>query len=408
MLVGAAPLLGQSQQDRSPVSGRERIAWNQSGQWTELRFRIFVDGVAFDAAGVHCVGVDQWEPAFECSATLPPMSAGPHELRISAMRAIAESERSNPLFVLRSPDEHAAGTTDRGNAIVIGSRLADPTDVASVGDDLVLVSERDGRVLAMDQTHSGFTEAARIPQVQTGAGRGLLSIAASPQGDPQQYVFALHSTAAGARLVRFTRAGSTLFNRVTLLDLPLSHSTPRGVVRVGPDRKVYLALDDAGDESRVGDLSSYNGKVLRIDGDGTAADDAPNGSIVFAVGVNVPVAMTWTANGTRLWVAGGDRQGRQLVAVSELQGGLASRRQTFSLAALSNLAAAIGAERIDESVWIADGDGLWVTLTSNGPAVTVRRGPDIGAGSVRALDRSRQWLFVLTATELMRLSNQPH
>ena len=56
------------------VTGSERIAWNQGGDLTGLRFLAFVDdnSVALDQAACNASG--------ECSSPLPPMNDGTHTI----------------------------------------------------------------------------------------------------------------------------------------------------------------------------------------------------------------------------------------------------------------------------------------------------------------------------------------
>jgi glucose/arabinose dehydrogenase len=88
-----------------------------------------------------------------------------------------------------------------------------------------------------------------------------------------------------------------------LLDrIDAAPARPAAVVRFGPDAKLYLALDDGGDPSRGGDLGSFSGKVLRLNGDGTTPSDQPAASPVFSLGLGSPRGMAWDALGSPLWL----------------------------------------------------------------------------------------------------------
>jgi hypothetical protein len=64
----------------------------------------------------------------------------------------------------------------------------------------------------------------------------------------------------------------------------------------------YVAFDDGGDARRRGDPASLNGKVLRLNPDGTTPA-AAHGTPVFAAGFGSPVAIDWDPETSTLWVA---------------------------------------------------------------------------------------------------------
>jgi glucose/arabinose dehydrogenase len=73
-------------------------------------------------------------------------------------------------------------------------------------------------------------------------------------------------------------------------------------VRFGPDSKLYLALDDGGRAARAGDLGSYNGKVLRLNGDASTPSDQPGGNPVYVGDINQPRGVAWSKSQPVLWI----------------------------------------------------------------------------------------------------------
>src|ERR1700730_9946264 len=88
------------------ITGAERIGWDQeAGSADELatfQYLIYVDNVGTEAQNVSCASPAS--AGFACSGQLPPMSAGPHALALSAYIDSAgmrlESPRSDVLNVL--------------------------------------------------------------------------------------------------------------------------------------------------------------------------------------------------------------------------------------------------------------------------------------------------------------------
>ena len=98
------------------VAGSERFGWTQSasdrGELSTFRYAVYVDGARVELTDVSC------EPSsaaastqFECSAPLPPMTAGTHALELVMFvvkdNGLRESPRSAPLMITKA----GAGTT---------------------------------------------------------------------------------------------------------------------------------------------------------------------------------------------------------------------------------------------------------------------------------------------------------
>jgi glucose/arabinose dehydrogenase len=74
-----------------------------------------------------------------------------------------------------------------------------------------------------------------------------------------------------------------------------------GIVRFGPDRRLYLGLEDLDARSVAQDLGSLSGKILRLSEDGTVPRDNPLGSPVFSHGHANPVGLAWHPETGDLW-----------------------------------------------------------------------------------------------------------
>ena len=66
---------------------------------------------------------------------------------------------------------------------------------------------------------------------------------------------------------------------------------------------LYAALDDGGDQRLRGDAASLNGKLVRVNSDGTTPVDARGGNPAIAAGFGSPLAMDWDPVTSTLWVA---------------------------------------------------------------------------------------------------------
>jgi glucose/arabinose dehydrogenase len=109
------------------------------------------------------------------------------------------------------------------------------------------------------------------------------------------------------KVVRFhsTDGGLTAASQATVLDMPgetqpQSHQISN--LSIGPDGKLYVHMGDGFMSATAQDLSSFRGKILRLNVDGTAPPDNPfyDGSgtardYVFAYGFRNPFGGAWRA-----------------------------------------------------------------------------------------------------------------
>ena len=73
-----------------------------------------------------------------------------------------------------------------------------------------------------------------------------------------------------------------------------------GRLRFGPDGKLYAATGDAQNGDNAQNINSLNGKVLRINPDGTVPSDNPFGNYVWSYGHRNPQGLAFDSQG-RLW-----------------------------------------------------------------------------------------------------------
>jgi glucose/arabinose dehydrogenase len=333
------------------ITGSERIGWDQrAGDVVELAatsYVIYVDGVRTPLTEVTC-GNSPTAAGFACSGRLPPMSAGAHTLQLASTVVDGspfESDRSAALNVtvrpltagdLRPPagaEQRAASMTAGPIVTSSGIRLHletiaegfdQPSDLAFMPDGRLLVAERGGtiRVVDRDPARTPGAAAAGEPALSLDeAGTTLLALAVDPQFTRTRFVFALYAVPARSgepsfTIARFRESGGTLADRAVVLDgVRAGSPLPNGSLRFGPDGKLYAAFDDGGEARSRNDLAALNGKVVRLNPDGTTPRDQAAASPVYAEGYAAPAGFDWnlrTAPPT-LWVA--DREGRLLRAV---------------------------------------------------------------------------------------------
>lgn len=190
-----------------------------------------------------------------------------------------------------------------------------PTAVAVAADGTIFVAERGGAVRVIRDGVPAEGVALDLSRDVALPGGGLLAIALDPRFDANRFMYALYAAALprGGHdfvLARFRFANGTFAERAVLLDrVPASASDASGALSIGPDGKLYVALDSAGDTHLAGNSASYNGKVLRLNLDGTTPDDQPQLSPVFSSAHPEPHALDWQPGTGHLWVIDGIHAG---------------------------------------------------------------------------------------------------
>lgn len=309
------------------IRGTERLGWDQrafdTAELATFRYAIYVDGNRSEAADVNC-GNTAGVNGFDCSSRLPTMPPGQHTIELASFivdgGATLESGRSSPLRVnvtgtaataLRPGD---AGRTSDGVRLrveLVADGFNDITDLAMDPDGRLFVAERNGqvRIVALD--------ARRIQTTAASEAGSLLSIAVAPDFRDTQLMYAVHlvphAEGVAFRVVRYREVQGMLGQRAVLLgDITSQAQEPSAAVRFGPDGHLYVGLDDGGDARNAADPASLNGKILRLNPDGTTPDDQRGP--VHRAGYRSPRGLAWSRRAT-LWVVDGEpREGERLTA----------------------------------------------------------------------------------------------
>jgi glucose/arabinose dehydrogenase len=392
-----------------PVTGGEMLAWEYAGALDSAEppgWVAYVDDRRVMLAGVMCEAPESGL-ARTCRSRLPALAPGAHTIQVAAVVARAgqvfEGVPSSSIRVrFNAPAQHELAAADRVRETVtadgvhlraemIASGLSDPTDLAVLPDGGALIAERSGRILqcraGVMQEHS----AAQLRDIATGDGRGLLTLAVDLDFEKTRTVYALYTATDGARLVRMIDDGRGFGSPAVLLDgLPLAPVDPAASLRMGPDRKLYLALDDGGQPARAEDWGSYSGKVLRLNPDGTTPRDQPQHSPVFAAGFHRPGGFTWESGSRLLMVSGDAADSEQLLSIASEHAG---RGEIESRFALPTGAAAGGIIYYESSSVPAFQGNVFIT-----------GGPGSGLLRVSSSDRPIEWLFRETIDPLGTLA----
>jgi aldose sugar dehydrogenase len=201
----------------------------------------------------------------------------------------------------------SAKNTNTGNiqTRVLNNQLNFPWEILWAPDNSIWFTEREGRVKKMNPETGAVTLIATISEVASTTNfNGLLGMALHPQFDANPFVFLVYNyfDAAGnylEKIVRFTYDGSTLTNPMTLVDGiqgkiggDFIHNGSRLVI--GADMKLYASTGDANVRFEFPqNPASLNGKILRVNLDGSIPADNPFGNAVWTIGHRNPQGLVF-------------------------------------------------------------------------------------------------------------------
>lgn len=195
---------------------------------------------------------------------------------------------------------------------VVLTGLDTPWAMAFVPDGRVLITERSGRIRVVANGRLLPDPWMTLDAEETSEG-GLMGLTLDPQFAQNRYVYAAYTTRTRQgqlqnRLVRLRdnpqggAAGSGVFDRALLESIPAARVHDGARLKFGPDGKLYMTMGDAGSPDLAQDLNTLNGKILRLNADGSVPADNPfQNSPVYSYGHRNPQGLAWQPGTGRLY-----------------------------------------------------------------------------------------------------------
>ena len=207
-------------------------------------------------------------------------------------------KRALAALVVAAPLVIAADAT----AKTIATGLHVPWGIAFLPGGDALVSERTTGDIVRIPAGGGTPQTVmHLPEADVNAGEGgLLGIAVSPEYAADGLVYAYETTRTDNRIVRF-RLGEAVEPILTGIEAGVIHDGGR--IAFGPDGKLYAGTGETGRSGLSQNVRSPNGKILRINPDGSIPGDNPfRGSPVWTYGHRNVQGLAWDRAG-RLWAS---------------------------------------------------------------------------------------------------------
>ncbi|MFK4086449.1 PQQ-dependent sugar dehydrogenase [Kribbella sp. NPDC020789] len=336
----------------------------------------------------------------------------------------------------RDPDGNASAASNavtvRTSATGAGGIPAYDKDIAKVdlgwsvaflpdGSGSALVTERDRFEVLLVTANGQKTTLGKVPGAVTTTGEGgLLGLAISPTFSTDHWVYFYHTAANDNRIVRMKYENGVLATTSSpvLTGLAKNRYHNGGRIAFGPDGKLYATVGDAKNSANSQNNGSLNGKILRMNADGTPPSDNPffstggNARYVWSRGHRNPQGIAWDSRG-QLWASEfGENSQDELNliqkggnygwpacegTIGDCSGYIAPKR-TWSTAQ----AGPSGIEIVNNWIYIAGvtGEQLWVTqINSTGTGVGTPQAVFSGRwGRLRSVTKTPDGGLWLTST----------
>ena len=183
----------------------------------------------------------------------------------------------------------------------IANNLSIPWSIAELPNGDIMFTERPGNIKRIGKNHQTFN----VEGVEHAGEGGLLGLTLHPEFDKNGYLYVYLTTKTGDSLTnrvdRYVYKDDKLSDRKTIIEnIAGSKVHDGGFMGFGPDKKLYITIGDAGNEANAQDTDSLNGKILRLNDDGTIPSDNPFNNAVYSYGHRNPQGLAWDDKG-RLW-----------------------------------------------------------------------------------------------------------
>jgi len=185
---------------------------------------------------------------------------------------------------------------------VLVSNLNFPWEILWGPDNYIWMTERGGRISRVNPSTGAVTSLLTISEVVSNNEGGLLGMVLHPNFSSTPQVFVVYDYNNGSnyreKVVRYIYNGTTLTNPVILIDNIAASSIHNGSrLVITPDLKLFITTGDASTGSNAQNISSPNGKILRINLDGTIPADNPvAGNPYWSFGHRNPQGLVFANN----------------------------------------------------------------------------------------------------------------
>lgn len=162
---------------------------------------------------------------------------------------------------------------------VIAGNLSHPWEILWGPDNHIWMTERSGKISRLNPSTGAITPVLSINEVESNGEGGMLGMALHPNFATTPQVFVVYNYDNGSgykeKVVRYNYNGASLDNPLIIIDKIQAAGIHNGSRLLIVGDKLFITTGDASNSSFSQNTSSPNGKILRLNLDGTIPVDNP-------------------------------------------------------------------------------------------------------------------------------------
>ena len=181
---------------------------------------------------------------------------------------------------------------------IIVQNLNFPWEILWGPDNHIWMTERAGKISRVNPVTGTVTPVITISEVVSNNEGGLLGMVLHPNFSATPHVYVVYDYNNGGnyreKVVRYTYNGTTLTNPATIIDNISASPIHNGSRLVIINDKLFISTGDASNTSLPQNQSALNGKILRLNLDGTIPVDNPvSGNPYWSFGHRNPQGLVY-------------------------------------------------------------------------------------------------------------------
>lgn len=200
---------------------------------------------------------------------------------------------------------------------IIATNLDNPRSI-TFGDKKIYIAEKNGKIKSI-QLDTLVAKTLTSIHVHDTFNGGLLGLVTHPNYVKNHYIYAYftyddNNGMLWNKVIRITDNDDGHIEIMTIFDkIPGSKFNNGGVIKFGPDNKLYVATGIISNTSKSPqDVNSLEGKILRLNYDGTVPSDNPFSNSIFSYGHRNTQGMSWNLAGNFFTSELGDVQNDEI------------------------------------------------------------------------------------------------
>lgn len=195
------------------------------------------------------------------------------------------------------PDSTAVELRER----VLTENLSQPWEIVWGPDDFIWMTERGGRISRVNPTNGTVTPLLTITDLNAQGEGGLLGMVLHPQFNNTPHVYVAFNYTSGGpyreKIVQYTYASGSLTAPQVILENIDGDNIHNGCRLLIVGDKLFISTGDAADQSLPQQTGSLNGKILRLNLDGSIPADNPlPNNPVWSFGHRNPQGLVYAHN----------------------------------------------------------------------------------------------------------------